>query len=167
MDLQGTVMLCIYKALLQNRANRRVADIFRRTAVPMVPRRAADSQCKDQPYSIIATGNYYVVTTDANGCSAASDTIYYFVLGLDETKVLDIQIMPNPSNCIFNLYLGQQLKEGKLEVYDIVGNLIQAIELTDGLTGQIDLSHEGAGTYLVRLNAAEWNTNLQRITSIR
>jgi hypothetical protein len=71
---------------------------------------------------------------------------------LDETALL-FKIYPNPSNGALSIEYTLELNDqGFLQVYDVVGSLIIAHPLKNGVTKQtIDLTSISSGVYLVRV----------------
>lgn len=116
-----------------------------------------------QTYTAIATGDYYVVTTDANGCTATSATVYCFVLGLEEAKSLTIQFYPNPTTGVFQIQFSETVESGVIQIVDMTGRIVQTAELYQASEVQMDLSNEANGTYMIRLNYEDFNTVVSRI----
>lgn len=116
-----------------------------------------------QSYTAIATGDYHVVTTDANGCSSSSDTVYYFVLGLEEAKNLTLQYYPNPTSGVFTIDFSETIEAGVIQIADMTGRIIQTVEINEVNNLLIDLSNEANGTYLIRFGYNDYNTIVGRI----
>jgi TonB family protein len=70
-------------------------------------------------------------------------------------KVEDFKASPNPSKGLFNLSFRAEGKATSIEVYNMAGQRVyqQALEKFDGTyNGQIDLSKEPKGEYLLRIS---------------
>lgn len=93
------------------------------------------------------TGQYYVVVTDANGCSGTSNVFNYFV-GVDEFTVESISIYPNPVQEYIDLNsTGMAFQE--IEIFNLSGQLIMS-EVP--VSNKIDVSELAPGIYLLLLN---------------
>lgn len=102
-----------------------------------------------QSYTVFSTGNYVVQVTDANGCSAFSDTIYLYVAGIDENEVIDLNIYPNPSDAYFSLSGAAVSDIEHISIVDVTGRVVRAY--SDAIPTQLDLSSEQRGTYYVNI----------------
>jgi TonB family protein len=75
-------------------------------------------------------------------------------LGESTLKVQGFKVSPNPSNGVFNLSFQAERKTTMIEVYSLSGQRVfnQAANRFDGsYNGQIDLSKQPAGEYLIRI----------------
>ncbi|MFL5754278.1 MAG: SBBP repeat-containing protein [Bacteroidia bacterium] len=109
-----------------------------------------------QNYSVISPGDYTVVVTNANGCSATSaiftmpSSTGIFTASLD----LRLAFYPNPSRGIFNL-TSAFLQDHKFEFYlrNSMGEKITIPFTQKNGTVEIDLRDQSAGIYLAELRS--------------
>jgi len=70
-----------------------------------------------------------------------------------ENSLVDIQIIPNPSNGLLTVYSANVLESASIYVYDVLGNRIWVATL-DSVYTTIDLSAHSAGVYFLHFNSA-------------
>jgi len=100
----------------------------------------------------LASGDYSVVITDANGCTASSDVMINSVIGLDELITDVISVYPNPSKGMFNVALNGVFNETFIvTVMDLSGRVVYSNSLENKTLFAIDLSTASNGTYIVQL----------------
>lgn len=117
-----------------------------------------------QTYTVFSTGNYVVQVTDANGCSAFSDTIYLYIAGIDENEVIDLNIYPNPSDAVFTLSGSATSEIEHIEVIDVTGRIVRSFN--EIIPTQLDLSTEQRGTYYVSI-VMNGKTYMKRIVLVK
>jgi hypothetical protein len=112
----------------------------------------------DTSNQIIASkgGEYSVLITDSNGCSAASNPVN--VTGINSLTDNAISIYPNPSNANWQLVpiaIGSNnLIGATLEVWDNEGQIIYESKITSVVT-EINLPALASGVYYLRVNTGE------------
>lgn len=112
----------------------------------------------DSIYTPTQNGNYYVVVTDANGCSTFSSTISVVDVGIAELLYNNsLMLFPNPNNGSFTLLFDQQGAAGRLEVFASTGACVYSEQLsTAGLMKkELQLRNLAGGLYLVRISLGE------------
>jgi hypothetical protein len=92
------------------------------------------------------TGNFTVVVTNAQGCSATSAPFYFELSGLSESNQETIIFVPNPTNGYVQ-FVGEMLQKGSysIDVSDALGNNVMHLENTAGA----DLSDLSDGIYFI------------------
>jgi len=111
----------------------------------------------NQQYVATENGNYSVMITDSNGCSATSASVNYILTGIEGgVDDLQLSIYPNP-------FTNQTTISGKtsensafsLSVYDVTGRLITSENNISHPAGvfsyTFDPSQYGCGIYIVKL----------------
>jgi len=101
-----------------------------------------------------ASGNYYILVTDVNGCSGLSDTVSVHLTGINEvTAAGNISIYPNPTDGMLNIEIGQAPNIATIKLYDINGRLIFENRLTNTSTGplSLDVRMLDNGVYLLSI----------------
>ena len=90
------------------------------------------------------------VTDNVVTCKDTSSLIIGNFVGVDDDKISEVKIYPNPSSDLINIE-GINIKESnKLSLYDIHGKLILEKYITDNIT--IDISNLESGIYFIKLN---------------
>ncbi|MCB9232517.1 MAG: DUF2341 domain-containing protein [Bacteroidia bacterium] len=114
------------------------------------------SGATSQSYTATQTGAYSVLVTDANGCSALSDTVNVIIIGLNpESALAEVMVYPNPFTRVANISL-QVPAAGilTLEVFDLTGRFLSSkVEnVNQGIWKHaLDLREAPAGVYLARM----------------
>jgi len=116
-----------------------------------------------QSYTAIASGNYFVSVTDANGCTVNSDTIYHGMLGLSEAEKSSILIYPNPTNGVFHIDFTNTVSDISIEILDLSGRLVYNKTINQTISEIIDLSTEAEGMYIIKLKYKEITLKIDRI----
>jgi hypothetical protein len=76
----------------------------------------------------------------------------------------EMRVYPNPSiDGRFSVSFGKVYENVKLEVFDISGKLIKTMTVTQASKGNMDLSTDPHGTYLIRLNTGEETKTLKAV----
>lgn len=76
------------------------------------------------------------------------------VTGVENIKLSNIHISPNPSSGIFNIQCKELHIEG-IEVFNLLGDLVFNMEKINSVESKIDLSSYANGLYTVRINTKE------------
>lgn len=105
-----------------------------------------------RPVDVNGIGDYYVVVTDINGCSATSNT-----LTIGDSVITKLFIYPNPSSGIFHVNyhsVAGSSTTRTLNIYDAKG--ARVLSKTYTITGayqvmDVDLRSGGSGIYMVQL----------------
>jgi hypothetical protein len=112
------------------------------------------SGANSQSYHPTQNGNYSVVITDANNCTASSTGYPFIMTGtLDAEHQNQVTIYPNPSKGIFTIQTNNKI-EKEITVTDLLGNIILKSETQSrglGTKSEIDLSSQSKGIYLVKV----------------
>ncbi len=105
-----------------------------------------------QTYISTQNGNYTVVVTYGNGCSASSDPYNYSTSEIAEfTTNNDIIIIPNPSDGKFRIETNN-LKTGYMEIYNSLGEIIYQSIIDNR---EINLSQQPKGLYFIEMMMGE------------
>jgi uncharacterized delta-60 repeat protein len=117
-----------------------------------------------QNYTPTQNGNYFVVVTDSNGCSAFSSTYIMNDVGIAETMEGGMKIFPNPNNGSFTLVTSQQGMSATLTVFDVAGKRIldRPLAATGNSEQALKLDVD-AGIYFVQVILADGTLFRERI----
>ncbi|MDB4286219.1 T9SS type A sorting domain-containing protein [bacterium] len=99
------------------------------------------------------SGIYYVLITDANGCTNRSDDFNFISASIDLLKAGGVSLFPNPSAGVFHLTSELDLRE--IQIWNATGQLCWKKELNHESETQIDLGHFPAGMYLIQVTTTE------------
>ncbi|MBK9013229.1 MAG: T9SS type A sorting domain-containing protein [Saprospiraceae bacterium] len=113
------------------------------------------------------TGDYSVVVTDANGCTAMASVSV--VSGIGEIAVLDaFSISPNPASGLLSVKMAlSSIENVEVNILDVTGRVVaSAADNTSGREFRFDLSNRPSGVYLVKLTVGG-NTLARRLVLAR
>ncbi len=122
----------------------------------------------NQNYTISQNGNYTVVITDANGCTATSTIFTVTNIGIDEAVVEgSFKLFPNPNDGRFELSFtvpsgGNYI----IEILNALGQVVQTEKLDDlanKYSGHFDISDKGKGVYLLTIRNSDNHTYVNRV----
>ncbi len=96
-----------------------------------------------QTHTTTQDGSYYVVVTDANGCSTQSDIFVFSTIGISSLSAKDgVRVYPNPTNGI--VYFSKPIN---LHVINVLGEII----FHEKHATRIDLSRQAKGIYFISI----------------
>jgi uncharacterized repeat protein (TIGR01451 family) len=102
-----------------------------------------------QTFEITQTGNYSVMITDGNGCSAMSENMLMTYTGVGEMIASAISIYPNPANQ-FVIINTQGEKFATLSIYDIAGRMAISFPNNNSSALTIPLATLEDGYYVLK-----------------
>lgn len=76
-----------------------------------------------------------------------------------DSKLKQNKIFPNPTSGKFTLQLNEQSQEGKVCVYDVLGNCVFNQQINNLKNQEIDLSSQAKGVYFVEINTGSEKIN--------
>lgn len=98
-----------------------------------------------------SNGDYYVVYTDINGCSAASDTLHFTINQIVNGE-FRIGVFPNPATDQITLQFSANPPIGtRCELIDMTGHIVQQWAISEARTLLL-LSSIAPGNYILRLS---------------
>ncbi len=103
-----------------------------------------------QTFEITQTGNYSVMITDANGCTAMSDAMMISYIGVDEKTKNSISVYPNPIADISTVHVPENLLGKYFHVYTTSGELVLSGKL-NGRSHPINCEDLAPGVYILRI----------------
>ena len=102
-------------------------------------------------YVVLSPGSYYCEIEDNNGCVSDSDTITFENSTSLDLKDLDVRIYPNPFVDRTTIDFGRMMIEGKVNVLDILGNIVDVYELDHQRELVIERGSKSKGVYFVEI----------------
>lgn len=113
------------------------------------------SGATQQNYTAQQNGNYYVVVTNANNCSAQSNSISITSVGIsDLEKVGVLSIYPNPTTTLLNIQFSDNQQDVQLEIYDISGRVHiekRVLTISQNSIETLNLENLASGVYTLRV----------------
>lgn len=94
----------------------------------------------------------YVVFNTVAPFDSASFVVWYSVgptVGINEEAKANISAYPNPAKDFFDIDLGASMDEGRVLIYDVVGNLVKVVSINKGdSVVRVNTSEVKNGMYL-------------------
>lgn len=114
-----------------------------------------------QNYIPSQNGNYYVIVTNAAGCSDTSAIYNLMDVGITENSIFqNLSIYPNPASQELNIVFTQT---GTYKLTDLTGREVRAECLSASGNTTIDLSGMDAGVYMLTVTASGNQTTIRKI----
>ena len=117
-------------------------------------------------YVVSSYGTYYVEVTDANGCEVTSNSVSYDEgpLGTIDISRLEIQVYPNPFRDEVTIDFGRVILDGKINLVDVYGKLVETYELSNMDKYVIERTNKSSGVYFIELELeGEYLENIKLI----
>lgn len=104
----------------------------------------------NQTFTATENGNYKVLVTGSNGCSATSSCISVVGLSVNEAVTVGFSIYPNPAHKTFTVTLNPEFRKASpvISMYNSTGEKIISQSLND-ISNTIDCTGFSAGIYMV------------------
>ncbi len=119
----------------------------------------SDTIALDTPLDELASGDYSVTVTDANGCM---DELMFTIdestsLEAIESTIESLQIFPNPTNDLVNINLiFNEIQEGRILILNKVGQQIWEQSFTDkAINRSVNVNEWSAGIYYMMIQTAK------------
>src|SRR6185295_8801876 len=77
-----------------------------------------------QSYNVTATGDYFVETTDSNGCMAQSTTTHVVISGIETISDEGIKLLQNPASGQIRFLLPENFLAEKIVLSDAEGRIV-------------------------------------------
>lgn len=97
-----------------------------------------------QSLTPLVAGDYQVLVSDGNGCSAISAVLYFVpgTVGMNEQRDMPFSVYPNPTNGMFRLDM-KQSKAYSVEVYNALGQSVFHQQYSPANVALIELNSTG------------------------
>lgn len=108
-----------------------------------------------QNYTAQQNGNYHVVVTNANNCTAQSNTLAFTTVGITDLERVGVtSVYPNPTNGLLNIQFSDNQQDVQLEIYDVSGRVhIQkrVMTISQNSVETLNLDNLTTGVYTLRI----------------
>jgi hypothetical protein len=104
----------------------------------------------NQSFTPSSTGNYSVMLTD-NGCTTTSSCTSVLITALEDVKVDNIRVFPNPAHNELFLEAPNEITIQAIEILNINGQVIRQINAN---TSVIDVNELTQGIYILRVSTS-------------
>ena len=104
----------------------------------------------DSVHFFTSNGTFYVLATDANGCSGTSNTIEVTTVSIDQSFVQETEVFPNPFSDLIILHTKHFQAPTPFGIFSITGQLM-ASGMINGITTTIPTSELKSGMYNLRI----------------
>ena len=101
-------------------------------------------------YVPLSSGLYSVMTTDSNGCSAASALFNFIVSGFEGAGSQVLYIYPNPFEDILTIKISEFSDDATLTVSDFTGREVVSVKAVTGINN-INTVMLASGAYLLKI----------------
>lgn len=118
--------------------------------------------------SFVATGSgdYTVMVTNANGCTATSEVFNLLISGVTDAIALKgLRVYPNPTTGMLTVSVGNPTVMNVM-LYNALGQLITQVQPTQSNHLVLDISEQTPGVYLMQIVAND-ATHMQRVVLTR
>jgi hypothetical protein len=102
-----------------------------------------------QTYDPTVNGNYQVITTDVNGCTAVSDTLLLLTVSIADNAGHDLSLWPSPAVDLLHIDGPEAAMPSRVE---IVANDGRTMLVQVPRDGTIDVSRLATGVYQARMH---------------
>ncbi|NVO03423.1 MAG: T9SS type A sorting domain-containing protein, partial [Bacteroidetes bacterium] len=120
-----------------------------------------------QTYIPTLSGDYYVIVTDANGCSSLqSNTLNVTITGIAGISESGFNIYPNPTNDVVNISFNSPTNANfRIKVINMIGMNIfdEVFSQVNSLNKTIDLSEFASGMYYINIQMKDKSFNTKII----
>lgn len=100
----------------------------------------------------LSAGTHYVTVTDSNGCTTTEWVDISTTTGvLNISFKTEFAFFPNPANEEITLKIEGNIKEPRVEIYDISGRKLKEVSNIKGNEVKISLTNLSKGVYFVKL----------------
>lgn len=113
----------------------------------------AISGATNQTHIVLSTGFYSVQVTDANGCTATSDSVFVAPSAIETYETSNFSVYPNPNAGKFNMAFGNvDLNNVRIQIVNVVGAVIDERfyeAITSGSVLPIELPEQTSGVFFI------------------
>jgi len=105
-------------------------------------------------YTVTSYGIYYVLVTDANGCTAESNIFEDVGTGIGQVSSgIALSIYPNPFKEETTVDFGREIQTASIKVVDVFGKLIEEHSITNTDKHILKRENKASGIYFVEIEA--------------
>jgi hypothetical protein len=107
-------------------------------------------------YTVTSYGIYYVLVTDANGCTAESNIFEDVGTGIGQVSSgIALSIYPNPFKEETTVDFGREIQTASIKVVDVFGKLIEEHSITNTDKHILKRENKASGIYFVEIEVEQ------------
>jgi len=107
-------------------------------------------------YTVANYGIYYVLVTDANGCTVESNVFDYIETGVAQVSTgIALSIYPNPFKDETTVDFGREVKAVSIKVVDVFGKLIEEHSVTNTDKYILKRENKASGIYFIEIEVEQ------------
>ena len=115
-------------------------------------------------YTVTSYGIYYVVVTDANGCTTESNSFKYEApLSIDESSLINLSIYPNPFKDETTVDFGKEIKQASIRVVDVFGKLVEECRVTNTDKHILKRGNKASGIYFMEIEVEQQDKAIYKL----
>ncbi|MFH0865002.1 MAG: T9SS type A sorting domain-containing protein, partial [Bacteroidota bacterium] len=105
-----------------------------------------------EEYIPFVSGDYFVIVTDANGCSSdSSNVITVVITGISEIANYSFEIIPNPNKGEFEIIFTYFSENIQIQIFNEIGDLILDKEYGNTISVPIKIISSSYGLYFIKI----------------
>ncbi len=110
-------------------------------------------------YISVQSGNYFVIVSDTNGCTATSLPVLLNT-GIAENNSVQFEILPNPTTGIFFIRSSERI--ASIKIVNVLGGTVW--NKNEGSnSAQIDISNLSQGSYFIKVTGENGNETTRKL----
>jgi len=113
-------------------------------------------------YTITNYGIYYVLITDANGCTVTSNVFDNLATGIDQLSSA-LSIYPNPFKEETTVDFGRDIKQASIKVVDVFGKIIEEHSITNVDKHILRRNNKASGIYFVEIEVDQKEKTIYKL----
>jgi len=115
-------------------------------------------------YTVTSYGIYYVVVTDANGCTTESNIFTDIGTGIGQlSSAVALSIYPNPFREETTVDFGIEIQAASIKVVDVFGKLIEEYSVTNTDKYILKRENKSSGIYFVEIEVEQKNKVIYKL----
>jgi hypothetical protein len=115
-------------------------------------------------YIVTSYGIYYVVVTDANGCTAESNSFEDVGTGISQlSSSIALSIYPNPFKEETTVDFGREIQQASIRVVDVFGKLIEEYSIENTDKHILKRENKASGIYFIEIEVEQKEKEIYKL----